>query len=365
MSFALLESEADNSNHNGSGTYHSASPLTTVILNDSNPIAGGRNLALESTNRTEGDTGNSLQNAKNDTEDTHAHSGEDELYYDERDEQARRHVTGSTGRVVSSSSGGSGHQVFPQRNPGGDGIGSFLRANVSPHAPFRYEALNDDYGELYQSHRSCQDVSDRLTDTQNQLVDAICSRSVLYDDHKILQQEHLGCVAKEAALTENLVMVEKEKDELLDKNREQEEQIRRLEKALASKTSFLSEAESTASALKGDLEHLNVDLSQAQIVRHNYVHQLLPTVVQRLFSSDEYIKSLSNVFNQAIVVGWSEGVKVERSKEDVEAILATAADFDPEYVEKLVESFWLPLGDLQNIWPEGEGPVVGSSAANA
>ncbi|GKC01107.1 hypothetical protein Tco_0987243 [Tanacetum coccineum] len=321
-----------------SGTHHSASPLTTVILNDYNPTAGGRNLDLESTNRTEGDTGNSLHNVKNDTEDTHAHSGEDELYHDERDEQARRHATGSTGRVVSSSFGGSGRQVFPQRNPGGDGIGSSLRANVSPHALFvlawnltthsilndakscrdmminlatqRYQALNDDYGELYQSHRSCQDVSDRLTDTQNQLVDAIHSRSVLSDDHKILQQEHLGCVGKEAALTKKLVVVEKEKDELLDKNREQAEQIRRLEKSLASKTAFLSESESTASALKGNLEHLTVDLSQAQIVRHSYVRQLLPT-----------------------------GMKVERSKEDAESILATVADFDPGCKSTFMSAF--------------------------
>ncbi|GJX74089.1 hypothetical protein Tco_0312684 [Tanacetum coccineum] len=291
----------------------------------------------------EGDTGNSLDNVGNDTkvksphsasspyfehslqsqhsahsdEDTHAHSNGDGLYHDERGEHARRHASGSTCRVLSSSPGDSARQVYSQRNHGGDKI------------------------------------------------------------------EHLGCVGKEAALTEKLVVVEKEKDELLDKNWAQEEHIKRLEETLASKTSSLSEAESTASALKGDLERLTIDLSYAEIVRHNYVRQLLPNVFQRLLSSEEYKKTLSDVFNQAIVAGWSKGVKVKHSDEDVEAILATAADYDPEckstfisafdtlfvkkypYVEKLIESFCLPLGDLQNMWSEGKGPTVGSSAANA
>ncbi|GJW96352.1 hypothetical protein Tco_0178160 [Tanacetum coccineum] len=38
--------------------------------------------------------------------------------------------------VMSSSSGGSGRQAFPQRNPGGDGIGSSLRADVGLPIPF-------------------------------------------------------------------------------------------------------------------------------------------------------------------------------------------------------------------------------------
>ncbi|GKE46948.1 hypothetical protein Tco_1478206, partial [Tanacetum coccineum] len=102
-----------------------------------------------------------------------------------------------------------------------------------------------------------------------------------------------------------------------------------------------------------------------------------------LLSSEEYKKSLSDVFNQAIAAGWSKGMNVERSDEDAKAILATAADYDPEckstfmsafdalfvksypYVKKLAVSFRLPLGDLQNMWPEGEGPTVGSSAVNA
>ncbi|GKC00153.1 hypothetical protein Tco_0986289 [Tanacetum coccineum] len=84
-----------------------------------------------------------------------------------------------------------------------------------------------------------------------------------------------------------------------------------------------------------------------------------------------------------IDAGWSEGVKVGQTDEEIQAILVTAQDYDPEckstfmsafdgffvksypHVEKLVESFRLPLGDLQNMWSKGEGPTVGGGAANA
>ncbi|GKE94424.1 hypothetical protein Tco_1579279, partial [Tanacetum coccineum] len=74
--------------------------------------------------------------------------------------------------------------------------------------------------------------------------------------------------------------------------------------------------------------------------------------------------------------------QVGRTDEEIQAILATTQDYDPKckstfmsafdgifvksypYVVKLAESFRLPLGDLQNMWPEGEGPTVGGGAAN-
>nr|GEV59823.1 transposase (putative), gypsy type [Tanacetum cinerariifolium] len=192
----------------------------------------------------------------------------------------------------------------------------------------------------------------------------VCSQNQLSEDHKALQQVHLGCVRKEADLTEKLDAMEKERDDLLDKDREREERIKKLEADLASKTSSLTEAKGVVSTLKGDLERLTVDLSHAEIVRHNYVRQLLPTVFQRLLSSDENKKSLSVIFNLAIAAGWSKGVKAACFEEEAEAFLAATADYDPAckttfmsefdflfnkiylYVEKLAESFRLPLGDL-------------------
>ncbi|GJU08938.1 hypothetical protein Tco_1125368 [Tanacetum coccineum] len=282
------------------------------------------------------------------------------------------------GHGVISSSGSSHRQAFLRHNPGGNDIGSSLRGDVGLHVPFvpawnltthsilndaescrdmminlatftvrdqqnwlsdyqalqcswfklgrgalaqidilqRYKALNKDYEELYESHQFCQHISDRLTEIQNQLVDTVRSQNKLSDDHNALQEVHLGCFGKEADLTKKLAAVEKERDDLLDKNQEREEQIKQLEADLASKTSSLTEAECAVSTLKGELECLTVDLSHAEIVRHNYVHHLLPTVFQRLISSDEYKKSMSDVFNPAIAAGWSEGVKAACSKEE-------------------------------------------------
>ncbi|GJY99354.1 hypothetical protein Tco_0516784 [Tanacetum coccineum] len=360
LSFALDESEGDDSTHTGSGTHNSASPLNTIILKQTNPATGSGDLALESARS---------QHSIHSVKDTQVHSGEP--HHDEGDGQGHQHASGSFGHVVSSSSSGSDRLVFPKWNPGGDGVGSsslrggggdatqpslFVptlkltthsilndaesyrdmmihlatpavhdqQSHLSDHQALQhswfelgrgalaqidflqqYEALSDDYSDLYDSHRSCGDVSDRLTETQNQLVNAIRNMNKLSDDHKNLQQEHLGCTGKEAALVEKLVVVEKEKDDLLYKNREQEEWIKQLEEELASKTSSLTSAESSVSNLRGDLECLTVDLSQAEI------------------------KSLTNVFNMAAVVEWSKGVKAALSEKEAEAFLATAVDYDP------------------------------------
>ncbi|GJT09498.1 hypothetical protein Tco_0856540 [Tanacetum coccineum] len=298
FSFALSDSEADGSNRSGSGTHHSASPLNTIIPNEAELTTGVDGPILESVNRAEEDTDHNLDNVEDTTKinsplSEHSsrsqHSNpSDEDTHNVRNESSHTHASGSTVHGVSSSSGGSHRQAFLRCNLGGDGIGSSLRGD-------RYKALNEDYRELYESYRSCQDVFD----------------------------------SKESDLTEKLVAVEKERDDLLDKNREREERIKQLEANLDSKTSSLIEAEGVVSTLKGDLERLTVDLSHADLVRHNYVRQLLPTVFQRLLFSDEYKKSLSDVFNLAIAAGCYP------------------------YVEKLVESFRLPLGDLHNMWPEG------------
>ncbi|GJT53184.1 hypothetical protein Tco_0988238 [Tanacetum coccineum] len=343
----------------------------------------------------------------------------DEDAHHTRDETPHTRASVSTGRV-SSSSGGLHRQACPRRNPGRSGIGSSLRGDTDLPAPFvpawsltthfilndvescrdmminlvipavrdqqnrlsDYQALQHSWFELGRRALAKIDILRRLTEIRNQLLDTVRSQNQLSEDHKVLQQVHLGCVRKEAALAEKLASMEKERDDLLDKDREREERIKQLEVDLASKISSLTEAEGSVSTLKGDLERLTVDLSHAEIVRHNYVRQLLPTVFQRLLSSDEYRKSLSDVFNLAITAGWSEGVKAACSEEEAEAFLATAADYDPAckttfmfefdslfsksypYVEKLAESFWLPLGDLQNMWPEGTGPTLSGNAAD-
>ncbi|GJW96350.1 hypothetical protein Tco_0178158 [Tanacetum coccineum] len=196
-----------------------------------------------------------------------------------RSKKRKRRLCPLLCHVMSSSSGGLGRQAFPQRNPGGDGIGSSLRADVGLPIPF-VPAWNLTTHSILNDAESWQDMMINLAthvvrDQQNQLSDyqalqRLC-RNKLSDNYKVLQLLHLDCVAKEADLTERLAAVKKEKDDLLDRIREREEQIKQLEVDLASKTSSLTEAEGTTNTLKGDLERLTMDSIHIEIVRHNYV----------------------------------------------------------------------------------------------
>ncbi|GKB61963.1 hypothetical protein Tco_0918149 [Tanacetum coccineum] len=269
LSFALSDSEADESNRSGSGTHHSASPINTIIPNEDELATS---LLSEPVTQTkEGTDQPPLDNTvRSGPERTHA-----------------------SGFAVSSTSGGSHRLAFPARHPGGDRAGSSLRRDAG--AP-----------ELF---------------------------------------VHLGCVGKEADLVEKLAAMEKERDDLLDRDQER----------------------GAHPAVGGGSRLQDFLLDQDR----------------RLISSDEYRKSLSDVFNLAIAAGWSEGVKAACFEEEAQAFLATAVDYDPAcketfmsefdslfdksypYVEKFAESFRLPLEDLQNMWPEGTGPTLSGNAAGA
>ncbi|GJV97444.1 hypothetical protein Tco_1549021 [Tanacetum coccineum] len=174
LSFALSESEADDSNRSSFGTHHSALPLNSIILNDADLTTSGDGLILESANRTKDDTDHNIDN------DTHVCFSGDELRRNKGNEQAHKHASGLAGHVMSSSFGGSGRQAFPQRNPGGDGIGSFLpfsslRANVGLPIPFVL-AWNLTTHSILNDAESCQDMMINLAtpairDQQNWLSD--------------------------------------------------------------------------------------------------------------------------------------------------------------------------------------------------
>nr|GEV72910.1 retrovirus-related Pol polyprotein from transposon TNT 1-94 [Tanacetum cinerariifolium] len=132
LTFGLDESEGDDSAHTGFGTHHSASPLNTIIPDDVDPASDGDSFVLESIRCEEDDADHSLDNVEDGTEadsplvnhpfrsqrskhfdkDIHVHFGG--LHCDEEDEQL-------TGMLLVLSLAGP-----PQRNPGGDGAGSFL-----------------------------------------------------------------------------------------------------------------------------------------------------------------------------------------------------------------------------------------------
>nr|GEV60841.1 hypothetical protein [Tanacetum cinerariifolium] len=215
-----------------------------------------------------------LQHSNRSDEDTHVHSGEGRSHHEEGDESCGEFFFCGSGRLS-----------FPKRNPDGDGAGSSLRRDAVSPTLF-VTAWNLTTHSILNDVESCRDMMINLA------------------THA---QEHLACAGQEADLVEKLAAVEKENDDLLDKNREREERI-------------------------------------------NYHRWMI------------------------------EGVKFERTKEDAEVILADAADYDPyckdtfmsafnslftksyPYVEKLAESFRLPLGDLQNMWSEGTEPTLSGNA---
>ncbi|GKA28076.1 hypothetical protein Tco_0714244 [Tanacetum coccineum] len=106
--------------------------------------------------------------------------------------------------------------------------------------------------------------------------------------------------------------------------------------------------------LKGNLESLTVDLVQAEIMRLNYVRQLLPTVFQWLLSSGEYKKNLTDP-----AIDYDPACK-DTFMSEFDSLFNKSYP----YIEKLAESFRLPLGDLQNMWPEGTGPTLSGNATD-
>nr|GEX45438.1 hypothetical protein [Tanacetum cinerariifolium] len=296
LSFALLDSEADESNCSGFGTHYSASPLNTIIPNDAELTIGGDGLVLESANHMREDTDHNLDNIE-DTIEVNSPLFE--------------------------------HSPIPNTLLPPTRICMFAPREtgcviMSWGKLFFWRLTSSSLSEGQSWWRRCWFISffvkllrimyilpptwvtDLLTETQNQLVDAVRSQNKLSGDHKALQQVYLGCAEKEVDFTKKLAALEKERDDVLDKNQEKEERIKQLKADLASKTSSLTEAEGAASTLKGNLERLT-----------------------RLLSSDEYKKSLSDVFNLAIAAGWLEGVMAACSEKDAEAILATATDYGP------------------------------------
>ncbi|GJZ11972.1 hypothetical protein Tco_0546731 [Tanacetum coccineum] len=296
-------------------TIHSVTPITTVAPIVDDAEARGSNQGLQSDGNAAENVGNVSQhddnaNVVNSPAPNFSPPSE--------------HSSHSERRAFVSTSGGFGRHTFPSRNSNGD-EGASLRNHLSPPVPFvpswglttdsilndlgrgalaqadllqRYEALNDDFKEWYQVHSSCGNISQSLVDTQKELVEV--------------------CQARATVITD----LEKE--------------------ALDAKTSSLSKAKVANGQLNA-----------------------------------EYKKRLAELFNQEITIGWSDGVKFDKTEEDVKAILETATDYDPQchstfiatydalftksypYIKRIVESFRLPLGDLQNMWPEGEGPTVG------
>nr|GEU43936.1 hypothetical protein [Tanacetum cinerariifolium] len=325
LSFALSDSMADESNRSGSVTYRLVSPLNTIIPNKGELATG---LILELVNQTEENTDQYLDNAEYTTEANSPLSEHSPQY--QKSNRFYEDTRCARSHGVSSTSSGSYRLAFPACHPGWRRRCSLWRDAGLPE-PFVL-AWNLTTHSILNEVESRRDMMINLATpaVQSQQIwfSDYQSRNQLSEDHKVLLEVCLGSVGDEADLIEKLVAVEKVRDDLLDKDREKEERIKQLEADLASKTSSLAEA-------------------------------------------------------KAIAAGWSKGVKAACFEKEAQAFLATADGYDPScketfmsefdsffdksypYMEKLAESFWLALGDLQNMWLEGSGLILSGNAADA
>ncbi|GJT66488.1 hypothetical protein Tco_1017968 [Tanacetum coccineum] len=299
LTLAVSDSKTDGSSQDASESVHSVTPLNTFNPINANAEAGGSNQALQSDGHMEEEVTDASNN--NDINNERVNSPHS-VSFPSRSIPCIKsiHLTQR----------GTRRFALLMKRVRSSYLSRWISSNssISPGAFCSFLGL--DQCSILNDVEQCRNMMINLATpsvraSQNRLKQSSGSSSYPGNIIGRSQGFAIDCVGKEVTLSEKLAVVKKEKDDLLDKSKEQEELIKSLEEALASKTYSVSEAEKTADQLKGGLERLTVDLSQAEVVRHNYVRQLLPTIIQRLLSSDEYKKSLSETFNQAIAAGWT------------------------------------------------------------
>ncbi|GKE73846.1 hypothetical protein Tco_1535887, partial [Tanacetum coccineum] len=155
---------------------------------------------------------------------------------------AHIHPSGSGGWIFSSSFEGFGRNAFLGRNTNGDKGGS-LQGHISSPMPF-FTSLGLTTGSSLNDAESCRDMMINLATPTVPLAqhDLLQRYGALNEDYGELYEAHSSCKGvSEATLLEQVGAVEKEKDDLLDKNNGQKENIKELEEALAAKNATLSE----------------------------------------------------------------------------------------------------------------------------
>ncbi|GJW61547.1 hypothetical protein Tco_0110882 [Tanacetum coccineum] len=172
----------------------------------------------------------------------------------------------------------------------------------------------------------------------------------------------------------------------------QAERIEQLEEALR-------QSKDDAHQLRLDREKYVVEAGKGNMVRRQIINDYLPTFVCRLHQSNEYKRSLGEVFSLAIGKGFIDGISIGHKDLDIltpllpfrcdlilgvlhiQAILKatsnvypTSADifidryeklFDKRYpyVDKVARMYLLDPSGLQNVMPDETGPTPGGGHA--
>nr|GEW60310.1 hypothetical protein [Tanacetum cinerariifolium] len=148
----------------------------------------------------------------------------------------------------------------------------------------------------------------------------------------------------------------------------------KLEGELARKDSALVYAERINAERAQEEEKRVAQLSKMEMENFDCIRKILPTVVDCLFQSHEYKKSLSEPLNLAIQAGWAKGLAEEHSEENHLELMSRMENFDAyankkmyveydklfekryPFVEKISRGFRKTISDLLKVYPDSPPP---------
>ncbi|GJZ91608.1 hypothetical protein Tco_0663535 [Tanacetum coccineum] len=165
----------------------------------------------------------------------------------------------------------------------------------------RFEQLQASFDELAGTHAGCEDTVRQLLDARE--LSQLNSRLYLDVSERFrkFKNDHADC-------PDRIRLLEDRNNELSQVNNEKSLRIKELEDLFAKKDYALVYAERINSERAQEKEKLVTQLGKTEMEKFDSMRKLLPTVVERLFQSHEYKRSLSEPFNLAIQAGWGKGL---------------------------------------------------------
>ncbi|GKB49610.1 hypothetical protein Tco_0900363 [Tanacetum coccineum] len=195
----------------------------------------------------------------------------------------------------------------------------------------RHEQLNRKYVDL-------QNLNDayllQLDHLRSSVQRADQDNEGLTNKLALLVSAHSGCESWEKELMDGLKDLERERDEWRATTSNQVEKIRGLEKDLEPKTHRLEAAEEKIRVLESEKLALSTELTRAEADRQKLVWEFIPAMVKRLHTSVEYRQSLA-------------------APEEKHRELFTK---QYPYVQKVADSYLLPMADLLQVSPDVPTP---------
>nr|GEV21454.1 hypothetical protein [Tanacetum cinerariifolium] len=217
-------------------------------------------------------------------------------------------------------------------------------AEAKANFMLRFEALTEEHVDLVYAHDSCKDVKACFKECKKELAtvrSAYDEKTPAYDQ---LSKNYDGALTREKSLKDKVKELEEEKKDGEQLSAKQAERIEQLKEAL-----------------------------REEMVRRQIINDYLPTFVRQLHQSNEYKRSLGEVFSLAIGKGFIDGISIGLKDPDIQAILKATTNVDPTssnifmdiyeklfdkrypYVAKVAHMYLLDPSGLQNVMPDEAG----------